>query len=105
MTLISVGYLRRATMSRRLPGFTEEPDSQFVSADTLLARALQHEATKASNIAESAQIGTSYDDVLHKCSYTVDVDGTVSCKGCGKGTAKKISHKKGKKHSKSTKSL
>lgn len=90
-------------MSRRPPSFKEEPASQFLSANALLERALVQEATITSNIANSAQIGAGYDEALHKCSYTVDVDGTVSCKGCGKGTVKKISHGR-KKHGKPTKS-
>tara|TARA_B100001094_G_scaffold209698_2_gene203616 strand:- start:16636 stop:17253 length:618 start_codon:yes stop_codon:yes gene_type:complete len=44
---------------------------------------------------------------LHKCSYTVDLDGTVRCKDCGKGSSstKKASHKNSRKHAKPTKSF
>ena len=85
------------------PSFLEESDLQFVSADTLLARALEEEATTAeSTVISSAHIGAERIDI-HKCSYSVAVDGTVSCRGCGKGTVKKVSHR-GKKHGKPTKS-
>jgi len=85
------------------PSFSEESDLQFVSADTLLARALEEEATAAeSTVISNAQIGAEHIDV-HKCSYSVASDGTVSCKDCGKGTVKKVSHR-GKKHGKPTKS-
>jgi RNA-binding protein YlmH len=85
------------------PSFSEESDLRFVSADTLLARALEQEATAAERAAISnAQIGAEHIEV-HKCSYSVAVDGTVSCQGCGKGTVKKVSHR-GKRHGKPTKS-
>lgn len=75
----------------------------FVSAEALLRQALRAEANKAVGVADSAQIGAGYDDI-HQCTYVVDIDGKVSCKGCGKGTVKKVSHKKSKKHAKPTKS-
>jgi hypothetical protein len=109
-------------MSRRPANFLEESGPQFVSADTLLARALEQEAANANSIAQRAHIGASYTkaanaysipqrahigasntDDIHKCSWVVDVDGSVSCKDCDKGKVKKVSHK-GKKHRKPSKS-
>lgn len=90
-------------MSRRPAEYKVK--GEFVSAHSLLARALEAEASRGARVEEeeSAAIGAAYDN-LHKCTFTVDLDGTVSCKGCGKGTAKKVSHKKNKKHAKPTKS-
>jgi len=66
---------------------------EFVSAEALLHRALKTEA----NIGEELE--------LHKCSYTVDRSGSVSCKGCGKGNnVKKATHKISKKHANPKKS-
>jgi len=85
------------------PSFKEESHLQFVSADTLLARALEQEATTAeSTVISNTHIGAEHIEV-HQCSYSVAVDGTVSCQDCGKGTVKKISHHR-KKHGKPTKS-
>ena len=90
-------------MSRRPAELREE--ANFVTDDALLARALSQEARKVDDAAENVAIGAGYDE-LHKCSYTVDLDGTVSCKGCGKGSSstKKASHEKSRKHAKPTKS-
>ena len=88
-------------MSRRPASLQNDSNAQFVSADALLAQALEAEATKASDLAPVASIGSDYSDAFHKCSYTVDVDGSVSCKGCGKGKVKKASHGKHRKPGKS----
>lgn len=84
------------TMSRKPLNFNDE--DEFVSADALLARALEKEAINAEH---ATPIGAGFED-LHKCTYTVAADGTVSCKSCGKGTVKKVSHN-GKKRGKHTK--
>ena len=84
----------RSRMSKRV---SKKSNLKFVSADILLARAMQQEASTAESTAISnAQIGAECIDV-HRCSYSVAVDGTVSCQDCGKGTVKKVSHR-GKKH-------
>lgn len=89
----------RSRMSRRV---SKRSDLKFISADTLLARALRKEDAMAQRaVVKNAQIGAEHIEV-HKCSYSVAVDGTVGCKGCGKGTVKKVSHR-GKKHGKPTK--
>ena len=72
-------------MSRRERECGFQDEHRFVRVSTLLPH--------VASIPETPAIGAPYDD-LHKCTYSVEADGTVSCKGCGKGTVKKVSHMK-----------
>ena len=82
-------------MSRRHDYLREEPNSRVVHADALLAQALVKAAACAKNTALAESTPTIGAEVeIHKCSFTVRDDGGVECRGCGKGTVKKASHRR-----------
>lgn len=68
---------------------------RFISKNELIDKILQEQALKA---LEEFNIGAEKDIEVHACVWTLRPDGKAECKSCGKGTVKKVSHKKERKH-------